>query len=67
MKKFGAELKAHCKVKKLNHIFNKYKRVNGKTTMVWTGIKKVIEEENDDDGNDDKEKNMIKLIVVIPF
>ena len=41
MKKFTTELKKHCDLKELENIYNKYKKIKGKSIMVWFGIKQI--------------------------
>lgn len=45
MTKLGMELNKHCKINKLENIFKKDKKVNGKTKKVWCGIKLIQEME----------------------
>ena len=39
MKKFTAELKKHCSLKGLDNVYNKVKKIKGKSPMVWVGMK----------------------------
>ena len=47
MKNFSIELNKHNKIKKLNNIESKDKKINGKCFSVWVGIKWIIEEEEE--------------------
>jgi len=48
MKKIGMEMKKYAVINQLNDIISDGKRINGKVTQVWFGIK-AIEEVFDDD------------------
>ena len=39
LQKFANELKKHCVFQNFQNVFNKYKKVNGKTLKVWFGLK----------------------------
>jgi hypothetical protein len=43
MKKFGMEMKKYCIIHKLNYIQNGNKRIFGKQSSVWFGLKAIIE------------------------
>ena len=43
MKKFTAELKKHCALKGLDHVYNKGKKIKGKNMMAWFGITQINE------------------------
>jgi hypothetical protein len=45
MKKLANELKFHLNLAKLENVYNKVKKVNGKSIMVWFGIKRIIEDD----------------------
>jgi phage/plasmid-associated DNA primase len=46
MKKFSAELKSYCSLRKLDNVYSKVKKICGKSPMAWFGLKHV---ELDDD------------------
>ena len=57
MKCFGGELKKHCVINGLLNVLNKAKKLNGKSKVVWLGIKEVryVEEDSiDGDKTDDE-------------
>jgi phage/plasmid-associated DNA primase len=41
MTKFGVDLKKYCKINSLDSVGNKYKKISGKTKMVWFGIREI--------------------------
>jgi len=43
MKKFGMLMKKECLLKKLNNIVSKDKKINGKCSQAWFGIKQIEE------------------------
>ena len=47
MTKFGLEFKKYLKINKINTVYNKYKKIGGKTTMHWFGLKRIPNEEDD--------------------
>ena len=52
MTKFGVDLKKYIIIHKLENVFNKNKKINGKTKMVWFGIKRIeYVPDKDDDGS----------------
>ena len=44
MKKFTTELKKHCDLKEFDNVYNKVKKIKGKSIMVWFGIKQNKED-----------------------
>jgi hypothetical protein len=45
MKKFGVDMKKYCAKNKLDNVYSKDKKINGKSVMAWFGVKKIEEEE----------------------
>lgn len=40
--KLGCDINKYAEINKLNNVYSKSKKINGKTTRVWIGIKKRI-------------------------
>ncbi len=62
MVKFAKELKQCCIIHKLNNVIYKVKKLDGKSLMVWFGIKKIIEVEECE--VDTEEQEVIPKIII---
>lgn len=47
MTKFGLEMNRYCKIHKLDQVEVKVKKIKGKPTRCWVGIRQMIEEEEE--------------------
>ena len=43
MMKFGLELKKHLTINKIENVYNKLKKVGGKTSTWWYGMKRLYD------------------------
>ena len=52
MTKFGLELNKYCKIKKLDNVVSKLKKIKGKPVQCRFGIREIKENYSDSDSND---------------
>lgn len=62
MKKFGMEMDKYLKINKIEKVHSKPKKINGKVSQVWIGIKEIREVYDDDescvDGDETKTEKL---------